>query len=76
MGSFGSRGGLFLVAPIKRRVPSDAPPVRRACNSGPAHSTGEPNTGEQGSPCWRQYFETLYTEETVWEENAERRSDP
>jgi hypothetical protein len=75
MGGFGSRGGLFLMAPVKRSVPSDAPPVR-VSKSSRARSGREPSTDQQGTPCWGEYFQTLYTEETTWEESAKPRSEP
>jgi len=75
MGGFGSRGGVFLMAPVKRRIPSDTLPVW-VSKSGLAHSSFDPGADPQGSSRWEDYFETLYADDANSGQSSEPRSEP
>lgn len=75
MGGFGSRGGVFLMAPVKRRIPSDTLPVW-VSKSGLAHSSLQPDAESQVGSRWEDYFETLYADDPNSGQSSEPGSEP
>ena len=75
MGGFGSRGGVFLMAPVRRHVPSNSPPVW-VSESGVSHSSLDPcsNPGRR-SRC-EDYSEALGASNTNSEQDPEPHSEP
>ncbi len=75
MGGFGSRGGVFLMAPVKRRIPSDTLPVW-VTKSGRARGSLEPSAYPQESLRWEDYFETLYADDADSGPSSKPGSEP
>jgi hypothetical protein len=75
MGGFGSRGGVFLMAPVRRRVPSDTPPVW-VSKCGTPHPGLDPGTNLRTSSRREDGCETLRTCDTDLDQDSEPRSEP
>ncbi len=75
MGGFGSRGGVFLMAPVKRRGASDTPPVW-VTKSGYSQPCHVPGADPPFSLRCEDYFEKLDGGDPDWRDGSKSRSTP